>query len=142
MYKIKYQNNQKKNMNDGKNSELLYKAGRRWSLCLLGDLINLGNADSFPLILITLMTSYFHYRPKIPVDPKASFVQTAKEELDDSAVLNYLTALLIQWAYWLLADLSSILTRENGLLLANIEERDKTATPSNSAEEKTQGLWC
>lgn len=39
--------------------------------------------------------SYFHYRPKIPVEPKLSFVQTAKEELDDSAVLNYLIGLLI-----------------------------------------------
>lgn len=39
--------------------------------------------------------SYFHYRPKIPVEPKLSFVQTVKEELDDSAVLNCLIGLLI-----------------------------------------------
>ena len=41
------------------------------------------------------------------MEPEASFVQTAKEELDDSAVLNYLIGLLIQkspliigWPKW------------------------------------------
>lgn len=79
--------------------------------------------------------------PKIPVEPRASFVQTAKEELDDSAVLNYLIGLLIRRAHWLLVGLSSVLTRENWLSLPNIGERAQTATPSNSTEEKTRHLF-
>lgn len=86
--------------------------------------------------------SYFHYTPQIPVESKASFVQTVKGELGDSAVLNYLIGLLIHRAYWLLVGLSSILTWENWLLLSNIEERAEFATPSNSTKEKTQGFFA
>lgn len=87
--------------------------------------------------MLTVSLWHSHYF-KIPVKPTTSFFWSAKKELDDSAVLNYLIGWLIQPAHWLLVCLSGILTWENWRLLSNSEKRAPAVSPSCRIEEKTR----